>query len=96
MATKFYELDPEQRITVTADMGGKESFDFPDDFDFSNQSDYKIIDGALMFCPLPAQEAGPSTEKRLTDVEAALKLLLSETIGAGDMANAIKAGVNSI
>lgn len=52
---KFFELDSENRIVITADRGRitsdgiiGEQFDFPDDFDFERQYFFKIINGKLV------------------------------------------------
>lgn len=65
MRRKFYELDADNRICVTADTAAQgaenpQSYDFPADFDFSKQYDYKIIDGELVHDPIPEAEPEPS------------------------------------
>lgn len=45
---KYYVLDNENRIAITADTGNGDQFDFPDNFDFNNQHHCKIIDGRLI------------------------------------------------
>lgn len=69
---KFYELNEEKRIIITADTGRLveqedgtvimegERFDFPEDFDFNKQLDYKIIEDELVYDPIPEPEAEPS------------------------------------
>lgn len=46
---RYYETDENGYITVTSCYGKPEGmqFDFPEDFDFNNQSFYRIIDGVL-------------------------------------------------
>lgn len=36
-------------------------FDFPDGFDFSSQSEYRIVDGELVHDPPEPTEEGPET-----------------------------------
>ena len=47
---KIYKLTSDGHIAMTADTGSTlaERFDFPEDFDFSRQSFYKIIDNELI------------------------------------------------
>jgi len=71
---KFYELNEEKRIIITADTGRLveqedgtvimvgERFDFPEDFDFNKQLDYKIIDGELVYDPIAQPEQKETTE----------------------------------
>lgn len=51
-------MDAQGRITATSmkyDMGKSAfAFPFPEDFDFSRQSDWRIADGALVHDPLPS------------------------------------------
>ena len=53
-----YKLTAEQRIDATSNVGMAEAdgeLDFPDEFDFDNAYDYKIIDGALVHEPVSTQ-----------------------------------------
>ena len=98
MIRKYYELNEENRISLTADMGrlieqddgsiveAGEQFDFPDNFDFAHQSDYKMIDGELLYDPLPEEETeeAPSYDDRIqalekenAELKEALDLILS-------------------
>lgn len=72
---KYYELGEENRIAITSEIGRLveqedgsismegETFDFPDDFPFERQHDYKLIDGGLIYDPVPveAQELNVAT-----------------------------------
>lgn len=54
-------LDEETgRICATTDREeyseGMVEFDFPEDFDYENQSDYRITDGELIYDPLPMSD----------------------------------------
>ena len=59
--------------------GERKQFDFPDDFNFFTQDDYKIIDGKLVYDPVPKTEENPepTAEERIKELEEALELLLS-------------------
>lgn len=54
---------------------GMIEFEFPDDFNFDLQSDYRIVDGELVYDPLPVVEIEPEP----TPVEAAVSYLLKST-----------------
>lgn len=78
---KVYQLDGNGRIRLTADvvMVGTidgEVFDFPDDFDFCHQHEYKVADGELVYDP-PEVDNTPTQEQRIAELEEALALLLS-------------------
>lgn len=82
MAIKYYALNAEGRICVTANVPqpGEENppaYDFPADFPFCRQLEYKIVDGVLVHEPPPEPEAAPTQEERIADLEEALELLLS-------------------
>lgn len=54
----FVQTDETGRIGATTDsldFAGTEMFlfDFPEDFDFSQQDDYRIVDGELIYDPKP-------------------------------------------
>lgn len=71
----FVQTDENGRILVTTpnvEYAGAEmfAFAFPDDFDFSKQDDYRIVDGELVNDPLPEP-----VENQI----AALKAKLAET-----------------
>ena len=66
----FVQTDDTGRILVTTDTidyAGTEmyGFTFPDDFDFSIQDEYRIVDGGLVHDPLP-----PTEEKLAAQEEA--------------------------
>lgn len=78
---KVYQLDGNGRIRLTADviMVGTidgEVFDFPDDFDFCHQHEYKVAGGELVYDP-PEADTTPTQEQRIAELEEALALLLS-------------------
>lgn len=85
---KVYQLDGNGRIRLTADviMVGTidgEVFDFPDDFDFSHQHEYKIAEGELVYDPPEADDA-PTMDDRVTELEkenAALKEIINALLG---------------
>lgn len=70
----FVTTDETGRICCTGDVGSVEhgdvEFDFPDDFDFAAQGEYRIVDGELVHDPL-----GPSSGERIEE----LKTRLAET-----------------
>ncbi|MDO5112333.1 MAG: hypothetical protein Q4E65_08515 [Clostridia bacterium] len=71
----YYKLNDDNRIYVMADtpITGGDDFDFPEGFPVQGQQhDYKIIDGTLIFDPVPEQtgELAPTTEERLAALEA--------------------------
>lgn len=47
-----------QYTTDTAEYAGPDAiqFDFPEDFDFSSQRDYRIVDNELVYDPIPKSE----------------------------------------
>lgn len=47
-----------QYTTGTAEYAGSDAiqFDFPEDFDFSSQRDYRIVDNELVYDPIPKSE----------------------------------------
>lgn len=55
---KYVHLADDGRIAATADaliVDGMFQFNFPENFDFTEQYNYKIVSGDLMHNPLPAQ-----------------------------------------
>lgn len=82
---KIYELDGNGRIRLTADiiMVGTidgEIFDFPDDFDFCRQHEYKIIEEKLVY-DSPEVDDAPTMDDRVTVLEKE-NASLKETINA--------------
>ena len=73
-------LMDDSRIGATSaefDCGeGQFQFDFPEDFDFGKQSDYKIINGELIYDPIPVEEPTPSVTD-LAFANAAISAALS-------------------
>ena len=53
-------------------------FNFPQDFDFDKQNEYKIIDNQLVHEPLPQPKPEPSLQEQIDD----LTLLVAEMVGA--------------
>lgn len=91
---KYYELTEENRIFLTADTGRLveqedgtiimegEKFNFPDDFDFRKQSDYKIVDEELVYDPLPEPEdpeAGPS-QLDIIEAQVTYTAMMTDTL----------------
>lgn len=72
--------DETGRILATTDReeyaGGMQEFEFPEDFDFTKQDEYHIVDGELTHDPLP-----PSEDEQATQVQA-LKASQLETAAA--------------
>lgn len=44
---------------------GMTEFEFPDDFDYENQSDYRIVDGELVHDPLPMLDEAKQYEEEI-------------------------------
>lgn len=44
---------------------GMTEFEFPDDFDYENQSDYRIVDGELVHDPLPMSDEAKQYEEEI-------------------------------
>lgn len=63
----FVGVDDTGRICATTEYEeyaeGMNEFTFPDDFDFSTQSDYRIVDGELIHDPML-----PSKEEQLSEL----------------------------
>lgn len=75
----YVSVDEDSRIQATTQHEeyaiGMTQFEFPEDFDFSKQNDYRIVDGELVYDPLPVVEIEPEP----TPVEAAVSYLLKST-----------------
>lgn len=73
MLKKYTSIDNEKRIGSTTDIAeyaGPDAFvfDFPDDFDFNKQYEYRIENGALIHDPPSA-----SAEQRISELKLNLK-----------------------
>ena len=91
MAIKFYELTEEKRIAVTADTGrlveqedgtivmDGDTFDFPEDFDFGSQSNYKIVDSELIYDPIPEPEEEPS-QLDIIEAQVTYTAMMTDTL----------------
>ena len=61
--------------------GKREQFDFPENFDFFTQNDYKIIDGELVYDPLPEQEEIPeATWEDVIEAQVTYTALMTDTL----------------
>ena len=56
----------------------EKEFDFPENFNFGNVEDYKIINGELIYDPLPIPETLPTEAERLDAIEALLLDMILE------------------
>ena len=78
----YVSLDKENRICATSFekkyLVDYFEFDFSQDFDFSKQNEYKIIDNQLVHEPLPQPKPEPSLQEQIDD----LTLLVAEMVGA--------------
>lgn len=68
----YYQADETGRIMATTEReeyAGDDygQFDFPDGFDFSTQSEYRIVDGELVHDPLPVPK-----EQRIAELKGML------------------------
>lgn len=79
-------LDDDGRICATTDIEeyaeGFIEFEFPDDFDFNNQSDYIIKDGVLIYSPTPLsdEEAQINEEiERQKQLQVATYIVVNES-----------------
>lgn len=78
----YVSLDENNRINATSSkqeylVDGFE-FNFPIDFEFSAQYNYKIIDNQLIHDPLPQPKPQPSLQQQVDD----LTLVVAEMVGA--------------
>lgn len=68
----WYSLDSDGRIGATTTSEefalGMSNMEFPDDFDFNKQNDYKIVDGELSYDPLPVQERQLTVSEQMNAV----------------------------
>lgn len=81
MTRAWYHADSTGRIGATTTIekyaNGMTQYDFPDDFDFGAQADYRVVDGELVYDPLPEPEPQPSVDERLDAVESGMAALTS-------------------
>ena len=82
---KYYTaLTPDGRIGATSATchlgGGEAEYEFPEDFDFSRQSDWRLVDGALVHDPLPTEPTMPTLQEQVNAISAAL---LEMVLGGG-------------
>lgn len=65
----YVSFDETGRIGATTDVEeyaeGMSEFNFPDDFDFIKQSEYRIVDGEFIHDPLPPTEEEIAAEKAM-------------------------------
>lgn len=64
-------------------------FDLPENFDFKNQSDYRIVGETLVYAPMPVLDrpSPPTVWERLTKVEDRLAALRQAVIDAQEPAD---------
>lgn len=80
----FVSTDEEGRINATTDnieYAGKDMFPFtfPDDFDFSTQNEYRIVDGELIHDPKPPSEeelAAQEAMERQSQIQLAIPMMI--------------------
>lgn len=79
----YVSVDENGRIGATTDVAeyaeGMEEFDFPEDFDFSTQSEYRIVDGELVHDPIPPSEeelAAEKSAKRNAQIQLAIPMMV--------------------
>lgn len=82
----FCKLDSNKRIVAvsTSDFPqpGWEAVAFPDDFDIYGATNYKIVDGAIVYVEPAVEHPKPTTEDRLAALEGAMLALMG---GAADV-----------
>lgn len=74
---RFASLDAEQRVRATTQpltedqepAAGEIAIDFPADFDFFRQQDYRWVEEALVHDPLPEPELPPDYATRVAALE---------------------------
>lgn len=82
--TYFVSTDETGRIGATTQFeeyaAGMSEFDFPEDFDFATQHEYRIVDGELVHDPLqPTEEelAAQEEAERQSQIRAAVPMLMN-------------------
>lgn len=78
----YISLDDSGRISATSDKYSCDeqmsTFDFPQNFDFSQQQNYSIIDGNLVYSAPPTKKIMPTETDRIAAIE---KYLLEKELG---------------
>lgn len=79
----YVSLDETGRIGATTDIEeyaeGMTEFTFPDDFDFTVQNEYRIVDGELVHDPLPPSDeeiAAEETRQRNAQIQLAMPMMV--------------------
>lgn len=93
----FVSTDEEGRINATTDnieYAGEDMspFTFPDDFDFSKQNEYRIVDGELIHDPKPPSEeelAAEETRQRNAQIQLAIPMMVQATSASFTDAQAV-------
>ena len=66
-----YNVDEDNRLINTTEYPfneGLQFFDFPEDFDYDNQHDYKIIGRELIYDPIPVETIQDITMQEILNV----------------------------
>lgn len=78
-------LTQDGRVVVTSaahlEGEGMIQIEFPEDFDFTHQSDWRLVDGALVYDPLPEAEPVPTLMEVLQAQVNELLLAVADMIG---------------
>lgn len=81
----YTTLTQDGRIGATSathsDGGGVTQVEFPEDFDFERQSDWRLENDALVYDPLPVPEPEPSPMDVVTQQVETLTLAMADMIG---------------
>lgn len=77
---KYVFLNDENRIVGIQDCElfpdaslEDKAFEFTEGFEIGTEHDYKLVDGQLVYDPLPIPEAQPTMTERLEALEAAMR-----------------------
>lgn len=77
MISRYTLTDAQGRIDATSDMAypqeGWPAIEYPDDFDFDNQSDWKLIKGIPVYDPLPEEAPGLNPMEALREENLLLR-----------------------
>ena len=82
-------LTQDGRVVVTSaahsEGEGMIQIEFPENFDFTHQSDWRLVDGALVYDPLPEAEPLPTPleamQTQLNDVILAMADVIGGALG---------------